>query len=82
MIWSSPLSNMLKSRVETEIISMCPKDKDQILQTVEQVKLAMTADIPIYEKYNFPECLSMEVGISAGDNWGQTMSIEKYLDTF
>lgn len=73
---------MLKDRVLTEIITICPKNKDQILQTVQEIRTAMTQDIPIYTKYNFPQCLSMEVGISAGDNWGQAMSIDKYLDSF
>jgi len=65
-----------------EIISVCPKNKDQILKTVEQVRLAMSEDIPLIEKYNFPEGLKMTVGISAGDNWGSAKKVDAYLDTF
>jgi DNA polymerase I-like protein with 3'-5' exonuclease and polymerase domains len=68
--------------VHDEIITVCPKNKDHILTTVSEITKAMTEDIPLIEKYGFPDCLKMAVGVSAGDNWGGAMSIDKYLDTF
>lgn len=68
--------------VHDEIITLCPKNKDRILETIEVVRQAMTKDIPIYERYGFPDCLTMEIGIEVGDNWGGAMSVEEYLDSF
>jgi len=68
--------------IHDEILAICPKNKDNILQTISAIEAGMTKDIPLYTKYRFPECLSMSVGISVGDNWGSTMSVEKYLSSF
>lgn len=74
---------MSKDRVQkSEIITVCPKDKDQILKCINEIELAMTKDIPLVQRYGFPECLSMSVGISAGDNWGGAMDIDQYLQSF
>jgi len=49
---------------------------------VREIETAMTQDIPLTKRYGFPDCLSMSVGISAGDNWGGAMDIEEYLSSF
>lgn len=65
--------------VHDEIISVCPRNSEAILMTVDAIRNAMTKDIPLVEKYGFPEALSMEVEISVGDNWGNAMPVEEFL---